>query len=97
MKKSEFKDCDAYAARITALRPLPKETLKSLREYYRVGLTYSSNALEGNSLAESETKVVIEDGLTISGKPLKDRVCEMQKEINRADHHRGVSVSGGIG
>ena len=72
MKKSEFKDCDIYAARIAALRPFPKETFKSLREYYRVGLTYTSNALEGNSLTESETKVVIEDGLTIGGKPLKD-------------------------
>ena len=72
MKKTEFKDCDIYAARIAAMRPFPKETLKSLREYYRVGLTYTSNALEGNSLTESETKVVIEDGLTIGGKPLKD-------------------------
>ena len=72
MKRSEFKECDIYAAKIAALRPFPKETLKSLREYYRVGLTYTSNALEGNSLTESETKVVIEDGLTIGGKPLKD-------------------------
>jgi Fic family protein len=72
MTKSEFRECDIYAARIAALRPFPKETLKSLREYYRVGLTYTSNALEGNSLTESETKVVIEDGLTIGGKPLKD-------------------------
>lgn len=72
MKRGEFKDCDAYAARIAALRPFPKETLESLRDYYRVGLTYTSNALEGNSLTESETKVVIEDGLTIGGKPLKD-------------------------
>lgn len=72
MRRSEFKDCDVYAARIAALRPFPKETLKSLRDYYRVGLTYTSNALEGNSLTESETKVVIEDGLTIGGKPLKD-------------------------
>jgi len=72
VKKGEFKDCDVYAARIAALRPFPKETLKSLRDYYRVGLTYTSNALEGNSLTESETKVVIEDGLTIGGKPLKD-------------------------
>ena len=54
------------------MRPFPPETLKSLREYYRVGLTYTSNAIEGNSLTESETKVVIEDGLTIAGKPLKD-------------------------
>ena len=72
MNKREFRHCDAYAAKIAALRPIPKETLKSLREYYRVGLTYTSNALEGNSLTESETKVVIEDGLTIGGKPLKD-------------------------
>ena len=48
MKKSEFRECDIYAARIAALRPFPKETL----EYYRVGLTYTSNALEGNSLTE---------------------------------------------
>ena len=46
--------------------------MQSLREYYRVGLTYTSNALEGNSLTESETKIVIEDGLTIEGKPLRD-------------------------
>lgn len=72
MKKGEFSSCDAYAARIAALRPFPREMLKSLRDYYRVGLTYSSNAIEGNSLTESETKVVIEDGLTIGGKPLKD-------------------------
>ena len=72
MRRSEFSKCDQYAERIAALRPLPKETLRSLREYYRVGLTYTSNALEGNSLTESETKVVIEDGLTISGKPLRD-------------------------
>ena len=56
MKKSEFRECDIYAARIAAMRPFPKETLKSLREYYRVGLTYTSNALEGNSLTESETQ-----------------------------------------
>ena len=72
MNRREFKDCDIYAERLAALRPLPAETLKSLREYYRVGLTYTSNALEGNSLTESETKVVIEDGLTIGGKPLRD-------------------------
>ena len=71
MTKSEFRECDIYAVMIAAQRPFPKETLKSLREYYRIGLTYTSNALEGNSLTESETKVVIEDGLTIGG----SKVC----------------------
>lgn len=58
--------------RITAFRPFAEATLKSLKDYFRIGLTWSSNALEGNSLTESETKVVIEDGLTIEGKPLRD-------------------------
>jgi len=30
--------------------------------------------MEGNTLTESETKVVIEDGLTIGGKPLRDHL-----------------------
>ena len=67
------------------MRPFPKETLKSLRDYYRVGLTYTSNALEGNSLTESETKVVIEDGLTIGGKPLRD-VYEATGHAKAYDH-----------
>lgn len=68
----KYSQADDNNRKLSAYRPLPPETLKSLREYYRVGLTYSSNALEGNSLTESETKVVIEDGLTIEGKPLRD-------------------------
>ena len=53
----KFKKADENNLLLSAYRPLPPETLKSLREYYRVGLTYTSNALEGNSLTESETKV----------------------------------------
>ena len=68
----KFQQADENNHQLSAYRPLPPETLKSLREYYRVGLTYTSNALEGNSLTESETKVVIEDGMTIEGKPLRD-------------------------
>lgn len=70
--ETKYKTADLNNRKLLAMRPLPPETLKSLRDYYRVGLTYSSNALEGNSLTESETKVVIEDGLTIEGKPLRD-------------------------
>lgn len=43
-----------------------------LWKYYRIGLTWTSNALEGNSLTESETKVILEDGLTVGGEPLRD-------------------------
>jgi Fic family protein len=65
-------DNDSLREEIRQHRPLKGEALKQLREYFRIGLTWSSNALEGNSLTETETKVVIEDGITIGGKPLKD-------------------------
>jgi Fic family protein len=65
-------DIDALQRKIKEHRPLDAEELRQLKEYYRIGLTWSSNALEGNSLTESETKVVLEDGITVGGRPLKD-------------------------
>ena len=72
--ESIIKETDSLIKEISSLRPLAKEELAQLREYYKVGLTYSSNAIEGNSLTETETKIVIEDGLTVSGKPLRDHL-----------------------
>ena len=63
---------DRFQKEIISLRPLQGEMLEQIKEYYRIGLTWTSNALEGNSLTESETKVLLEDGLTIGGKPLRD-------------------------
>jgi Fic family protein len=66
------KEIDKLNEQIDQLRPISKDLLKQIKEYYRIGLTYSSNAIEGNTLTETETKVVLEDGLTVAGKPLKD-------------------------
>jgi Fic family protein len=63
---------DQNQKRINMCRPLDQKKVINLKEYFKIGLTYTSNALEGNTLTESETKVVIEDGITIGGKPLKD-------------------------
>lgn len=65
---------DNLQREINEYRPLNEPMLGQLKSYYRIGLTYSSNALEGNSLTETETKVVLEDGLTIGGKPLRDHL-----------------------
>jgi Fic family protein len=70
--ENRLKRIDELKSGIDQFRPLRRSMLKQIREYFRIGLTYSSNALEGNSLTETETKVVIEDGITIGGKPLKD-------------------------
>lgn len=69
-----FKEIDSLQQEINKLRPLDQSLLKQIKEYYRIGLTYSSNALEGNTLTETETKIVLEEGITIGGKPLKDHL-----------------------
>lgn len=63
---------ERYQAAINKVRPFEGHMLNEIKAYYRVGLTWSSNALEGNTLTETETKVLLEDGLTAGGKPLKD-------------------------
>lgn len=61
-----------YQQLIAAFRPLAPSEAQQLKDFYRIGLTYTSNAIEGNSLTISETKVILEDGLTVGGKPLRD-------------------------
>ena len=56
------------------LRPFNKGALHKLQETFRVDMTYNSNAIEGNSLSLSETKLVIEEGITIGGKTLKEHL-----------------------
>ena len=72
--QNRFSDNDEYKAKIGSYRPLNEDTVKQIQEFYRICLTYSSNALEGNTLDLAETKVVLEDGLTINGKPMKDHL-----------------------
>ena len=67
-------EIDAKQELIKKQRPLEQTQIKNLKEYFKVGLTYASNALEGNTLTESETKVVLEDGVAIGGKLLKDHL-----------------------
>lgn len=74
MYQNRLQEIDELKAKIDSFRPLSKDILKQIQEYYRICLTYSSNALEGNSLDLAETKVVIEDGLTINGKSMRDHL-----------------------
>lgn len=61
-------------AKLNKLRPLPKSAVQKLREKFQIEMTYNSNAIEGNSLTLKETFLVINEGITIKGKPLKDHL-----------------------
>jgi len=69
-----FKEVDDKKKEIDQKRPLSKHTIKSLRDNLLLTWTYNSNAIEGNTLTLSETKVVLEDGITIGGKTLKEHL-----------------------
>jgi Fic family protein len=60
--------------RLKSYRPLPASAVRKIREQFEIEMTYNSNAIEGNSLTLKETFLVINEGLTIKGKPLKDHL-----------------------
>jgi Fic family protein len=60
--------------RLDNLRPLSKDAIQELLEDIRLRHTYHSDAIEGNTLTLQETKLVLEEGVTIGGKPLKDHL-----------------------
>ena len=70
-------------AKLNKLRPLSKSAVQKLREKFQIEMTYNSNAIEGNSLTLKETFLVINEGITVKGKPLKDH-------LEAKDHHTAL-------
>jgi len=70
-------------ARFDRLRPLSAAALAQLQKYYDVELTYTSNAIEGNTLTARETAEVIEHGITVGGKSLRDH-------LEAVDHYEAL-------
>ena len=64
----------ARKAELDRLRPQAPHGLDNLSHSHDIELTYTSNAIEGNTLSAAETRMVIEHGITIGGKPLKDHL-----------------------
>lgn len=65
---------DSKKAELDTYRPLPPELVTNLNNWFKVELTYTSNALEGNTLTASETALVVEKGLTVGGKTLDEHL-----------------------
>lgn len=70
-------------ARLDRLRPLSAAALAQLQKHYDVELTYTSNAIEGNTLTMRETAEVIEHGITVGGKSLRDH-------LEAVDHYEAL-------
>jgi Fic family protein len=72
--ESEYKLLSDKKIRLDKFKPFPVELIKNLDDWFRVELTYTSNAIEGNTLTRQETAMVIEKGTTVSGKTLVEQL-----------------------
>ena len=74
-----FDEVDNLKKKLDSKRPIPKETLKSLKESINLEWTYNSNGIEGNTLTLRETQVVLE-GITVGGKSIKEHLEAINHE-----------------
>src|SRR5215472_6614002 len=79
----------AKKAELDRLRPVVGAGLDNLEHIHDLELTYTSNAIEGNTLTAAETTLVVEQGLTIGGKPLRDH-------LEAIDHYEAIRYVRGL-
>ncbi len=72
---------DDQKTRWQAAKPLSIEQLRKMREYFNVEYTYESNRIEGNTLTLQETSLVVNQGLTIGSKSMREHL----EAINHAE------------
>lgn len=57
---------------LVSTRPLPEESLQSLYDDFLVRYAHETTAIEGNTLSLEETKMILQDGISVKGKPLRE-------------------------
>lgn len=72
--KNKFNVLDELSKELKTKRPLNQTELKKLHENFMIENTYHSNAIEGNTLTLRETAMILQDGITIAEKPIKDHL-----------------------
>ena len=72
--KNLLKQIDSKKQKLDTLRPLNNKQLKNLKKMFDVDLTYNSNAIEGSTLSFAETKLILNEGITIGGKKLSEHL-----------------------
>ena len=76
-----LKEVDVQKEQLSALCPLPEEALKKIQDALDIEYTYESNRIEGNTLTLQETALIVNEGVTISGKSMREHL----EAINHAE------------
>ena len=70
----DFTKIDELSNKLKNMRPLNETELKRLHDEFIVENTYNSNAIEGNTLTLRETALILQEGITIAEKPIKEHL-----------------------
>lgn len=81
--KALLKRIDDKLQLIQSHRPLSGNLVQKLKEQFSIEMTYNSNAIEGNRLTLKETFLVINEGITVKGRSLKDH-------LEAKNHHEAI-------
>lgn len=72
--KQLLQNIDGVLSQVNLYRPLAESQLQKLEEVLFVEYTYESNRIEGNTLTLQETNLIIQKGITVSGKSLREHL-----------------------
>ena len=81
--------CDKLKSEWDGMHPLSNVQIKNLNEYFDISYTFESNRIEGNTLTLQETALVINKGLTIGGK-------SMREHLEAINHQHAIEFMRGI-
>lgn len=71
---NQFAEIVMLREQLNKCRPLTSGEVARLRDEFLIEFTFNSNAIEGNTLTLQETALVLNEGVTIAQKPLKDHL-----------------------
>lgn len=79
--KELLESCDELKLKWNSIRPLNATQLRKMEEYFNLNYTYESNRIEGNTLTLQETHLVINEGITIGGRSVREHL----EAVNHAE------------
>lgn len=85
--------CDTLKAGLLGLRPLPPDALQKIENAFAIEYTYESNRIEGNTLTLQETELVVNEGVTIAGKSMREHL-EAINHVEAIDYIKDFAKGG---
>ena len=79
--QDKLRQIDELKAKWQSKRPLNPTQLQKMQEFFHIAYTYESNRIEGNTLTLQETHLVVNEGITIGGKSMREHL----EAINHAE------------